>query len=104
MIGEKLECVSITVYRGREFYGGCSKLTVSTLSESSVWGKKRLERKKENKTDFENLDSFWDSLNRVGKIYNIRHAWTVKKLVRRVKEFTRATTVEECYINRRQWG
>ena len=60
--------------------------------------------RKEKKTDFENLDSFWNSLNRVGKIYNVKHAWTVKKLVRRVKEFTRATTMEECYIDRRQWG
>ena len=50
---------------------------------------------KEKKTDFENLDSFWDSLNRVGKIYNVRHTWTLKKLVRRVKEFTRATTMEK---------
>ena len=65
-------------------------------------GKKK--RKKEKKTDFENLDSFWDALNRVGKIYNVRHAWTLKKLVRRLKEFTRATTMEECYINRSQWG
>ena len=40
MMGEKLESVSITAYRGREFYGRCSKLTISTLSESSVWGKK----------------------------------------------------------------
>jgi len=105
MMGEKLESVSITAYRGREFYGGCSKLTISTLSESYVWGKKSWkEKKKEKKTDFENLDSFWDSLNRVGKIYNVRHAWTLKKLVRRVKEFTGATTMGECYINRSQWG
>jgi len=39
------------------------------LSESNVWGKKswkeiKKERKKK-KTDFENLDSFWDTLNRV---------------------------------------
>ena len=101
MMGEKLESVSITADRGREFYGRCSKLTISTLSESSVWGKKSW---KEKKTDFENLDSFWYSLNRVGKIYNVRHAWTQKKLVRRVKEFTRATTMEECYINRSHWG
>ena len=102
-----MESVSITAYRGREFYGGCSKLTISTLSESNVRGKKSWKEKKkrkEKKTDFEYLDSFWDSLNRVGKIYNVRHAWTLKKLVRRVKEFTRATTVEECYIDRRQWG
>jgi len=84
-MGEKLESVSITAYRGREFYDRCSKLTISTLSESSVWGKKSW---KEKKTDFKNLDSFWDSLNRVGKIYNVRHAWTLEKLVRRVKEFT----------------
>jgi len=87
MMGEKLESVSITAYRGREFYGGCSKLTISTLSESSVWGKKRLEKEKK-KTDFENLDSFWDSLKCMEKIYSVRHAWTLKKLVRRVKEFT----------------
>jgi len=42
------------------------------LSESNVWGKKSWKEKK--KTDFENLDSFWDTLNRVGKIYNVRHA------------------------------
>jgi len=36
----------------------------------------RKKERKEKKTDFENLDSFWDSLNRVGKIYNVRHAWT----------------------------
>jgi len=51
-MGEKLESVSITAYRGREFYGGCSKLTISTLSEE------KLKRKKEKKTDFENLESF----------------------------------------------
>ena len=103
MMGEKLESVSITAYRERErdFYGGCSKLTIATLSESNVWGEKNWKKKKKN--DFENLDSFCDSLNNVGKIYNVRHAWTPKKLVRRVKEFTRATTMEECYINRSQW-
>jgi len=52
MMGEKLESVSITAYRGREFYGGCSKLTISTLSELSVWGKKSWkEKKKERKED-----------------------------------------------------
>jgi len=101
MMGEKLESVSITAYSGREFYGRCSKLTILTLSESNVWRKKSWEEKK---TDFVNLDSFWDSLNCVGEIYNVRHAWTLKTLVRHVKEFTQATTVEECYINRSQWG
>jgi len=28
---EKMESVSIAAYRGREFYGGYSKLTVSTF-------------------------------------------------------------------------
>jgi len=47
-----LESVSITAYRGREFYGRCSKLTISTLSESNVWGKKSWkEIKKERKED-----------------------------------------------------
>jgi len=46
MMGEKLESVSITVYRGREFYGRCSKLTISTLSESNVWGKKSWKKKR----------------------------------------------------------
>ena len=73
MMGEKLESVSITAYSGREFYGRCSKLTILTLSESNVWRKKSWEEKK---TDFVNLDSFWDSLNCVGEIYNVRHAWT----------------------------
>jgi len=40
MMGEKLESVSITVNSEREFYGRCSKLIISTLSESNVWGKK----------------------------------------------------------------
>jgi len=40
MMGEKLDSVSITVYSGREFYGRCNKLIISTLSESNVWGKK----------------------------------------------------------------
>jgi len=31
MMEEKLESVSIAVYRGREFYGGYSELTVSTF-------------------------------------------------------------------------
>jgi len=53
MMGEKLESVGITAYRGREFNGVCSKLTISTLSESNVLGKKILERIKEKKTDFE---------------------------------------------------
>jgi len=97
-----LESVSITACRGREFYGRCSKLIISTLSESSVWGKKSWKKKRRRLT-FENLDRFWGSLNRVGKFYNVRYAWTVKKLVRRVKEFTRATNIEECYINRSQW-
>jgi len=91
-----------------QYYSLQGKLTISTLSESSVWGKKswkeKRKKKKEKKTDFESLDSFWDSLNCVGKIYNVRHAWTLKKLVRHVKKFTRATTVEECYINRSQCG
>ena len=65
-----------------------------------MYGVRKVGKKK--KTGFENLDRFWDSLNCVGKIYNVRHAWTQKKLVRRVK-FTRATTMEECYINRSQW-
>jgi len=54
-MGEKLESVSITTYRGREFHGRCSKLTISTLSESNVWGKKswkeiKKERKKRRQT------------------------------------------------------
>jgi len=49
MMGEKLESVTITAYRRREFYGRCSKLTVSTLSESSVWGKKSWKEKKQKK-------------------------------------------------------
>jgi len=49
MMGEKLESVSITADRGREFYGRCSKLTISTLSESSVWGKKSWKEKREKK-------------------------------------------------------
>jgi len=32
------------------------------------------------KTDFVNIDSFWDNLNLAGKIYNIRHAWTLKEI------------------------
>jgi len=64
---------------------------------------RKKKRKEKKKTDFENLDNFWDTLNRVGKIYNVRHTWTLKKLVRRVKEFTQAT-MEECYIYRSQWG
>jgi len=41
-----LESVGITAYRGREFYGRCSKLTISTLSESNVWGKKSWKKKR----------------------------------------------------------
>ena len=88
MMGEKLESVSITAYRGREVYGGYSKLTISTLSESNAWGKKSWKKRGGKKTEFEKLDSYWDTLNRVGRIYNVMHAWTLKKLVRRVKEFT----------------
>ena len=50
MMGEKLESVSITAYRGREFYGRCSKLTISTLSESNVWGKKSWRKKRRRLT------------------------------------------------------
>ena len=32
------------------------------------------------KTDFVNIDSFWDILNLAGKIYNVRHAWTLKEI------------------------
>jgi len=42
---ENLEIVNIAAYRGKEFYGGCSKLTISTLSESNVWGKKSWKKK-----------------------------------------------------------
>ena len=69
---------------------------------SNVWGKVRLKKKKKN--HFEKLDSFWDTLDRAGKIYNVRHAWTLKKLVGRVKEFTRAKKMEQRYINGSQWG
>jgi len=31
------------------------------------------------KTDFVNIDSFWDNLNLAWKIYNVRHAWTLKE-------------------------
>jgi len=55
MMGEKLESVSITAYRGREFYGGCSKLTISTLSESSVWGKKSWKEKKKRRLTLKTL-------------------------------------------------
>jgi len=51
MMGEKLESVSITAYRGREFYGRCSKLTILTLSKSSVWGKKSWKKKEKRKED-----------------------------------------------------
>jgi len=30
--------------------------------------------------DFENIDSFWDILNLAGKIYNVRHLWTLKEI------------------------
>jgi len=53
MMGEKLESVSITAYRGREFYGRCSKLTVSTLSESNVWGKEKKKREEEEEEEEE---------------------------------------------------
>jgi len=49
MMGEKLESVSITAYRGREFYGGSSKLKISTLSESNVWSKKSWKEKKKRR-------------------------------------------------------
>jgi len=39
-----------------------------------MYGVRKVGKRKEKKTDFENLDSFWDYLNRVGKIYNVRHA------------------------------
>ena len=32
------------------------------------------------KTDFVNIDSFWDILNLAAKIYNVRHAWTLKEI------------------------
>jgi len=34
----------------------------------------------EKKTDFVNIDSFWDILNLAGKIYIVRHAWTLKEI------------------------
>jgi len=72
--------VSVLQLTGEEsFMAGVAKLTVSTLSESNVWGKKSWEKDKK-KTDFENLDSFWDTLNHLGKIYNVRHAWTLKEI------------------------
>ena len=35
---------------------------------------------KKKKTDFVNIDSFWDVLNLAGKIYNVRHTWTLKEI------------------------
>ena len=32
------------------------------------------------KTNFVNTDSFWDILNLTGKIYNVKHAWTLKEI------------------------
>jgi len=32
------------------------------------------------KTDFVNIDNFWYILNLAGKIYNVRHAWTLKEI------------------------
>jgi len=32
------------------------------------------------KTDFVNIDSVWNILNLAGKIYNVRHAWTLKEI------------------------
>jgi len=32
------------------------------------------------KTDFVNIDSFWEILNLAGKIYNVKHAWTLKEI------------------------
>ena len=61
--GEIGECQYYSLQRERDFYGGCSKLTIATLSESNVRGKKSWKKKKKN--DFENLDSFCDSLNNV---------------------------------------
>jgi len=49
MMGENLESVSIAAYRGRLFYGGYRELTVSTLSESDVWGKKSWEEKEKKR-------------------------------------------------------
>ena len=38
MMEEKLECVSIAAYRGGEFYGGYSKLTISTFVSVKIDG------------------------------------------------------------------
>jgi len=32
------------------------------------------------KSDVVNIDSFGDILNLAGKIYNVRHAWTLKEI------------------------
>jgi hypothetical protein len=65
-----------------------------------MYGVRKVGKKK---TDFENLGSIWDSLNSVGKIYDIRRAWTLKRLVGCMKDFTQATTVEQLYINESHW-
>jgi len=38
MMGEKLESVSIAAYRDREFYGGYSKLAISTFVSVKIYG------------------------------------------------------------------
>jgi len=38
MMEEKLESVSIAAYRGREFYGKYSKLTISTIVSVKCMG------------------------------------------------------------------
>jgi len=64
MMGEKLESVSIAAYRGREFYGRCSKLIISTLSESNVWGKISWKEKKKTLTASGTLKSCGEDLQR----------------------------------------
>ena len=75
MMEEKFQRVSIAAYRDRDFYGGYSDLTISMFVSVKIYGLGKVLKNWRCK-----LSQFLDIVNLAGEIYNIRHAWTLKKI------------------------
>ena len=75
MMEEKLQRDSIAAYSDREFYGGYSEITILMSVSVKIDGLGKVWKNWHCK-----LWQFLDIVNLAGKIYNIRHAWTLKEI------------------------
>ena len=83
---------------GWRVYSGYSELIISMLSVSKMIYWQRL-----GETDVVNFDSF-NIVNFSGKIYNIRHAWTLKEISGTLVGVHKVDTMNQSYINESQSG